>query len=63
MRENKYEYLYVIQGKYGPTYPWEDLCMSESYKEARHDFIAYRENEPRYQHRLIQRREKKEAVQ
>lgn len=63
MKENKYEYLYVVQGKYGSTYGWEDLCMSESRKEARHDLTAYCENEPRYPHRLIHRREKKEAAQ
>jgi len=54
-KQNKYIYLYVIQGKYG-YYGWEDLCQSESWKEARADLKAYRENEP-YPLRMIERRE------
>ena len=54
---NKYEYLFVIQGYYGQG--WEDLTASENWKEARSDLKAYRENEIRYPHRMIQRREEK----
>lgn len=53
---NKYLYLHVIQGIYGP-YGWEDVDQSESYREARINFRLYRENEPDYPHRMIQRRE------
>lgn len=57
---NKYEYLHVIQGNYGCAHGWEDLCFSDNRTEAFHDFIAYRDNEPEYPHRLIQRRVLKE---
>ncbi len=56
---NKYEYLYVVQGHYG--YGWEDLTASEDYKEMRDDLRAYRENEPAYPHRIIKRRVLKEG--
>lgn len=54
-RKNKYIYLHVIQGNYG--YGFEDVDQSESYKDARTNFRLYRENEPQYSHRMIQRRE------
>jgi len=54
MRQNKFTYLYVIQGNYG--FGWEDLTQSENYKEARADLKDYRNNEPG-PHRMIQRRE------
>ncbi len=54
---NKYTYLNVVQGYYGSLYGWEDVCASESFKEAYGDLLAYRENERKYDHRLIQRRE------
>ena len=57
MRKNKYLYQFVVQGYYGTRYGWEDLCQSESWKEARADFRSYRENETQYPHRLIERRE------
>ena len=57
MKKNKYLYLFVVQGNYGYGYGWEDLCQSESWKEAKSDLRSYRENETQYPHRLIKRRE------
>lgn len=53
-KQNKYLYLFVVQGFY--SYGWEDLTQSESLKEARADLKAYRDNEPGA-FRIIQRRE------
>mgnify|MGYP003657295023 CR=1 FL=1 len=54
--QNKYLYLYVVQGDYGYGHGWEDECASENYKEARSDLLSYLENGTgRY--RLIKRRE------
>jgi len=55
-KKNKYEYLYVIQGNYG--YGWGDLISTEDYREAKARLKDYRENEKKYAHRMIQRREK-----
>ena len=55
-RKNKYEYLFVVQGNYG--YGWEDLISSEDRREARARLKDYRDNEKKYSHRIIQRREK-----
>ena len=55
--KNKWMYLWIVQGHYGSQYGWEDLTASESYREARADLKSYRENEPGYAHRQIQRRE------
>lgn len=44
---------YVVQGCYG--HGWEDLCSSNSRKEAREDLKSYRENAPGA-YRLIVRR-------
>lgn len=52
-RQNKYLYLYIVQGHYG--YGWEDLTSSESYKEALNDYNDYNRNEMRA-HRIIKRR-------
>ncbi len=49
---NKYEYLWVIQGRYQT---WEDLSAYDIYREAKIDLRNYRENE-QGQFRLIQRR-------
>lgn len=57
-RENKYEYLFVVQGNYG--YGWEDLIASEDEQEANNDLKAYRENDPAPT-RLINRRVLKES--
>ena len=53
--QNKYTYLYVVQGNYGQG--WEDISASESFRESRSDLKAYRENMPEYAYRRIQRRE------
>lgn len=53
---NKYLYMWIVQGYYAP-YGWEDLTQSESHKETRARLREYRENEPQYPHRMIQRRE------
>ena len=55
-RKNKYEYLYVVQGNYG--YGWDDLISTENYREAKARLKDYRENEKKYSHRMIHRREK-----
>lgn len=55
MKQNKYVYLYVLQGEYG-FHGWEDLTASESLKEIRQDKRDYVENEGGV-YRIIQRRE------
>ena len=57
-KQNKYKYLYVVQGNYG--YGWDDLTSSEDYKEAKQDLKDYNLNE-NYSHRIIQRRELNEV--
>ncbi len=53
-RINKYQYLFVVQ-EY-TSYGWEDLCASETRKEARDDIKSYRVNAPGA-YRMIRRRE------
>ena len=53
---NKYQYLYIIQGRYPGQHGWEDECAEDSYSEARARLKEYRENSP-YPSRMIQRRE------
>ena len=55
-RQNKYEYLWIIQGRYG-HHGWEDLSAYEGMFDARDDLRAYRENERGIPFRLIHRRE------
>ncbi len=55
MKNNKYTYLHVLQGRYG-HHGWEDLCASESYREVRQNLKEYRENEGG-NYRIIERRE------
>ena len=57
MKKNKYNYLFVVQGRYATQYGWEDLTQSDSYKEAREYLRDYQKNAPEYPHRMIQRRE------
>jgi hypothetical protein len=45
--------VYIVQGHYGQG--WEDLTECDSYKEARDDLKAYRDNDPAPT-RLITRR-------
>lgn len=54
-RTNKYIYLFVVQGYYHVC-GWEDLCASESYREARRDLESYNDEES-YRHRIVRRRE------
>lgn len=54
-RINKYLYLWVVQGLYHTN--WEDVTAEETYSEGRQRLKEYRENEPQYLHRIIQRRE------
>jgi len=56
-KRNKYTYIWVVQGYYGPGHGWEDLTATEDRKEARTDLKAYRENVPGIAHRMIHRRE------
>jgi len=53
MNNNKYTYLWIIQGFYQR---WEDLTCSENWKEAKQDLKAYRDNEMGI-FRIIRRRE------
>jgi len=57
MRQNKFLYLWIVQGKYPGVHGWEDLSSEETRKDARARLKEYLENEPEYQHRLIRRRE------
>jgi hypothetical protein len=57
-RQNKYIYLWVVQGNYGYGHGWEDLCASEDRREAASDLRMYRQEEREFPHRLIQRRER-----
>jgi len=53
MKNNKYLYLYILQGFY--ALGWEDLTASESLPEAEQDKKDYVENE-RGSYRIIKRR-------
>lgn len=53
MKNNKYTYLFVLQGYYNG---WEDLTASEDWREIRNDRKDYRENEGGL-YRIIKRRE------
>ena len=65
-RRNKYDYLYIVQGRYGDTYRWEDLTAADSQEGGRRDLRDYRMSEtahyirtgrrPGVNYRLIQRR-------
>jgi hypothetical protein len=54
-RQNKYLYLYVVQGNYGGY--WEDLAESDTHKEARYNLTEYMISSGPSPHRIIQRRE------
>jgi hypothetical protein len=45
---------FIVQGNYG-AHGWEDEAASDTYREAREDLKAYRDNGPG-QYRLIRRR-------
>ena len=55
MRTGKYEYLWIVQGRYG-TGGWDDVHAGESWRDVRQTLKEYRENEPQYPHRVIRRR-------
>jgi len=57
MRENKYEYLYILQGDYGQG--WEDLTASMERAGVAANLREYRDNEGGA-YRIIQRRELRE---
>ena len=52
--QNKYEYLFVLQGHYG-THGWEDLTASDSRREVSDDLTSYVLNEGGA-YRIIERR-------
>ncbi len=56
---NKYDYLWILQGRYGQG--WEDLTAEESRKEIVQRRKEYRENEGGC-YRIIQRRELREMI-
>ncbi|HIK62249.1 MAG TPA: hypothetical protein EYF98_16350 [Planctomycetes bacterium] len=56
MSNNKYRYLWVLQGDYGYGNGWEDLCASESNSETRQHLREYQENEGG-SYRIVKRRE------
>lgn len=60
MKPRKYDYLWVVQGNYGFGHGWEDIGGGSTWKEAKADLKAYRENAPEYRYRAIQRRELRE---
>lgn len=41
---------YVIEGNYG--YGWDEVCAEDTRRDALARLHEYRENEPRYAHRL-----------
>jgi hypothetical protein len=49
---------YIVQGNYHSGDDWEDVTSETTRKEAKERLKEYRENEPRYSHRLIKRRVK-----
>lgn len=56
-RQNKFEYLHIVQGNYGYGHGWEDVYASEDRTDARERLKEYRENEGRLAtFRLIMRR-------
>jgi len=54
MKNNKYIYLYVLQGSY--NFGWEDLTTSELLKEIKQNKKEYQDNEGRI-YRIISRRD------
>ena len=63
-RQNKYNYLWVIQGYYG--YGWEDLSeynkKEDSYSLVKHDFREYCIADS-YPKRIVNRRERNDMVE
>ena len=61
-RHQKTVLVYVIQIHYGGKIGWEDVTEAETFKEARDDRRAYRENQD-FPVRLIRRREPNDLYQ
>lgn len=59
-KQNKYAYLYVLQGNYG--YGWDDLMSWDqdkdelAFRSSREHLKWYRQNEKQATHRIVQRR-------
>ncbi len=64
-KDNKFDYLYVLQGDYGYGHGWEDLTAEEQTPEGRKrirvNLSLYRKEEGKGSYRVIKRREKKVA--
>jgi hypothetical protein len=45
---------YIIQGKYGNQYGFEDLTEENTREEAEKRLSEYNENEPQYSHRILE---------
>ena len=61
VRIAKTEMLWITQTYTGGQYRWEDVDTNKTWKEAKASVRSYRENQPEYAHRVIQRRVKIEA--
>ena len=62
MKQNKFSYLWVLQGNYGYSEGWEDLCAADkkekgALKSIKADKRNYQDNAPEGQYRIISRRE------
>lgn len=53
--------VWVIQQYTGGQYGWEDVSAYDTWKEAREDLKAYRENQPEYPVRAKKQRERIES--
>lgn len=60
-KQNKYNYLWVLQGNYG--HGWADLGEYDTFREARDDLKCYRKNEKCKVHRIIHTRELKQPIE
>lgn len=52
---------YQIQGYYGSTYGYEEVCSEETMSAAKQTLREYRENEPGISFRIIKKRVKIEG--
>lgn len=46
---------YQIQGYYGSTYGWEEVCAEETWNDAKQTLREYRENERGVNFRIIKK--------
>ena len=49
---------YQIQGYYGDTYGYEEVCSEETWSAAKQTLKDYRENEPGISFRIVKKRVK-----